>query len=197
MDSTERVRPSDVVRAAARGELPEWAEAGKKRRKHMLRVAGLMTEWAFGLELPEDDRIRWTAAGWLHDALKEADPEALREMVPEDLRDLAPALLHGPAAAERLRDDADPALLDAIRYHTIGHPRLDVLGRALYLADFLEPGRKSGAEWRAELRAEMPHGMSRVLPKVVAARVDDVRDSGGEVRPETRAFHASLDEHRP
>lgn len=160
----------------------------------MRRVAGLMTEWAFGLELPEDDRIRWTAAGWLHDSLKEADPEALREMVPEELRDLAPALLHGPAAAERLRHDADPALLDAIRFHTIGHPRLDSLGRALYLADFLEPGRKSGADWRAELRADMPHGMSRVIPLVVAARVDHIRDRGQPIRPETKAFHASVTE---
>jgi HD superfamily phosphohydrolase YqeK len=159
----------------------------------MRRVAALMSEWAASLGFTEQDRIRWTAAGWLHDALKEADPEVLRASVPEDLRDLAPALLHGPAAAERLANDADPALLDAIRYHTIGHPRLDVLGRALYLADFLEPGRESGAEWRAELRADMPHGLARVLPKVVAARVDHVRDRGQPIRPETKAFHASLD----
>ena len=194
MASTEGARPSKVVRKAARGKLPDWAQAGKKRRQHMRRVASLMTEWAFGLGLTEYDRIRWTAAGWLHDALKEADPEDLREMVPEELRDLAPSLLHGPAAAERLREDADPALLDAIRYHTIGHPRLDALGRALYLADFLDPGRKSGADWRAELRADMPHGMGRVLPLVVAARIDHIRDRGDPIRPETKAFHASLEE---
>lgn len=186
------VWPSEVVVAAARGELPPWAEAGDERREHMRRVAELMSGWAESLGLPEHDRIRWAAAGWLHDALKEADPEELRASVPEELRNLAPALLHGPAAAERLRGDADPAVLDAIRYHTIGHPRLDALGRALYLADFLEPGRRSRAEWRAELRADMPQGMPQVLPKVVAARIGRVRDREQPIRPETAALHASL-----
>lgn len=162
----------------------------------MRRVAGLMAQWADGLGLPEPDRVRWAAAGWLHDALKEADPEELREMVPAELRDMAPALLHGPAAAERLKHDADPAMLDAIRYHTIGHPRLDRLGRALYLADFLEPGRKLDPEWLAAMRARMPAEMDAVLPEVVDARVAHMRRKGQPIRPETTAFRDAL-ERRP
>lgn len=158
----------------------------------MRRVAGLMAAWAEALELTESDRIRWTAAGWLHDSLKETDPDELREMVPAELRDMAPALLHGPAAAERLKDDADPAVLDAIRYHTIGHPRLDRLGRALYLADFLEPGRKSDPEWRGALRERMPAEMDEVLPAVVEARVEHELRRGQPIRAETAAFRESL-----
>lgn len=196
MGSTEAGAPSELVRAAAGGELPEWTRASAARREHMRRVAGLMAEWAEALGLGDSDRIRWTAVGWLHDALKEADPDELREMVPPELRDMAPALLHGPAAAERLKDDADEAMLDAIRYHTIGHPRLERIGRALYLADFLEPGRKLDPEWLASLRARMPGEMDEVLPAVVRARIDHMRRRGQPIRSETTAFRDSLEASR-
>lgn len=193
MGSTDgRKGPSALVRAAARGELPDWAAAGEERRAHMARVASLLAEWAAGLRLPAEDRIRWAAAGWLHDVLREADPEALRDEVPPHMRDLPPGLLHGPAAAERLGDDADPALLDAVRYHTIGHPALDRLGRAVYLADFLEPAREFEREWRAEMRDRMPEEMDEVLRQVVSRRLEYLVGSGRGIRPETAEFWSSL-----
>lgn len=178
--------------AAARGDLPGWAEAGDERRAHMERVAALLGEWAAGLGLSEADRTRWTAAGWLHDVLREADPDRLRKEVPTELSDLPDGLLHGPAAAERLRNDADPDLLRAIRYHTIGHPDLDPLGRALYLADFLEPAREFEKEWRAELRGDMPDRMDEVLRQVVARRMEHLVGRNRKIRPETAAFWASV-----
>jgi HD superfamily phosphohydrolase YqeK len=191
--STERARgPGPLVVAAARGDLPDWAEAGEERRAHMRRVAALLGEWAAALGLPESERIRWTAAGWLHDVLREADPDRLRREVPPELRDLPDGLLHGPAAAERLASDADPDLLRAIRYHTIGHPDLDRLGRALYLADFLEPARKFEREWRAELRADMPERMDEVLRQVVARRMEHLVGRNTGIRPETAAFWSSI-----
>lgn len=182
--------PGPVVRAAARGELPEWVSLSPKRLAHVARVAALMGEWADALRLPANEAQRWRAAGWLHDALRESPPEELRPLVPPEFRGLPPKLLHGPAAAERLADDADPELRDAIRYHTLGSPRLGRLGRALYLADFLEPGRTYRPEWTAALRARMPHEMDAVLREVVEARVEHVRASGSTLHPETVAFHA-------
>lgn len=192
MASIDGPEPSNLVRAAARGELPSWARAGPDRREHMRRVAALMSQWAAALELPEEDRIRWTAAGWLHDALKEEDPEVLRGLVPRQFRDLPEALLHGPAAAERIGGDADPALLDAVRFHTIGHPDLERIGRALYLADFLDPAREAEPEWRADLRSDMPHAMERILPVVVEARANHMIRRGQPIRPETARFLDSL-----
>ena len=184
---------SPTVRAAARGELPEWARASQKRRAHIGRVAALLGEWAAALGLPEDERTRWLAAGWLHDALREADPEELRPRVPEEFRTLPGKLLHGPAAAERLAGQADEELLDAIRYHTLGSARFGRLGRALYLADFLEPGRRYEPEWTAALRARMPHEMDAVLREVVRARVRHVEESGSTLHPETRALHEQVE----
>lgn len=191
--STSEPGLSPVVRDAARGVLPDWARASEKRRAHIGRVAALLGEWAEVLGLPARERDRWLAAGWLHDVLREATPDELRPLVPEAFRALPPKLLHGPAAAERLAGEADAELLDAIRYHTLGSARFGRLGRALYLADFLEPGRRYEPEWTASLRARMPHELDAVLREVVRARVRHVEESGSVLHPETRALYEQVE----
>ncbi|HEX7119037.1 MAG TPA: HD domain-containing protein [Longimicrobiales bacterium] len=178
------------IEAAAAGELPAWAVASTERREHIRRVVALLDAWACRTGLDERERRRWRAAGWLHDALRDAAPEALREFVPAWARDLPGPLLHGPAAAARLEADGvrDRALLDAVAYHTLGHPKLDRLGRALYLADFLEPGRAFEPAWRAALRARMPEAFDAVLREVVAARIAHLLRAGHPIRPESLAF---------
>lgn len=183
---------ADVVSAAARGELPEWAVASPERRAHMGRVAALLGEWAGALGLPARERDEWVALGYLHDALRDAPAAELREEVPEHFRDLPGPLLHGPAAAERLAGAVGPALLAAIRYHTVGHPSLDRAGKALYLADFLEPGRDFEPEWRDSLSRRMPHDLDEVLVEVVAARIRHLVDGRKPIRPETAAFWSAL-----
>lgn len=184
---------SQLVRDAARGRLPEWTQAKPTRREHMGRVAALMAGWARGLGLPVDEVERWAAAGWLHDTLRDADPDQLRPEVPAEYRELPGKLLHGPAAAERLKGLADDELVGAVRCHTVGSPKFGVLGRALYLADFLEPGRTFSPEWTESLRRRMPAEMDAVLREVVEARIGHVLKNSGTVHPETRAFHAQVE----
>ena len=87
-----------LVEAAGRhGELPAWAWLSEARRAHVGRVADLMGDWADRLALSESDRIRWRAAGLLHDVLKDAEPDDLKNLVTEDW---PLPLLHAPAAAE-------------------------------------------------------------------------------------------------
>ncbi len=185
-----------VVRAAAGGTLPRWSVAVPERVEHMRRVAALLDGWARASGREESERARWRAAGMLHDVLRDADPEDLLPDVPEELRDLPPKLVHGPAAASRLRAEgvADEGLLEAVAFHTIGKPGLARLGRMLYVADFLEPGRSFEPEWRAELRSRMPGELDDVLRAVVAARIDHLEAQGSRVRPETVAFRRTLEE---
>lgn len=182
-----------TVRDAAEGRLPAWVQARPKRREHMARVAALMRQWAMDLGLGADQVARWTAVGYLHDALRDADPDELRPAVPEEFRALPGKLLHGPAAAERLKGQADDELLDAVRCHTLGCPRFRTLGRALYLADFLEPGRSFAPGWTESLRRRMPGEIDAVLREVVEARIGHVVKNGGTVHPETKAFHAQVE----
>lgn len=184
-----------VVERAAAGELPAWAVATEERTEHMGRVATLLGSWSAELGLPEEERIRRLALAYLHDALRDARPDELRRRVPPGLSTLPPPILHGPAAGERLRIDgvADGALLLAVTYHTLGHADLGPEGRALYCADFLEPGRVDLRDaWRAGLRARMPGGADEVLREILGARIAHLVEGGRPVRPETMSFWNSM-----
>jgi len=183
-----------LVERAARGELPSWAEAGPARREHMARVAALLDAWGATLGLSGEERVRRAAVAWLHDALRDADPETLRDRVPPPAAALPGPVLHGPAAAERLRMDGvgDGELLRAIAYHTLGHPDLRALGRALYAADFLEPGRDLLNDWRAELRARAPLDLDAVVREILGARIAHLVGRGATLRSETVAFWNAL-----
>jgi 2-amino-4-hydroxy-6-hydroxymethyldihydropteridine diphosphokinase len=183
-----------LVERAARGELPAWAEAHDARRAHMARVAALMGSWSEELGLPEMEQVRWLAVAWLHDVLRDADPEGLRRHVPRDASLLPGFLLHGPATAERLRAAGvdDEEILGAVAYHTLGHPSLGTLGKALYAADFLEPGRDLLNDWRDALRARMPEDLGDVVRELVSARIVHLVERGSPMRPETVAFWNSM-----
>jgi len=179
-----------LVAGAARGELPDWAQAGPSRREHIERVRVLLDAWAVALELPAGERARWCAAGVLHDALRDAPPEELRPEVPPDLRELPASILHGPAVAERLRLEGvtDQGLLRAVGFHTLGHPELDAAGRALFSADVLEPGRKYRPEWRQKLRERFPRRPLEVTREVSRARIEWQLEDARPLHPLTLEF---------
>jgi HD superfamily phosphohydrolase YqeK len=185
-----------LVRDAARGTLPEWAVLSPSRKAHVERVAALLESWAGALELGDDEALRWRGAGMLHDVLRDEDPERLLPLVPHDLRDMAPAALHAPAAAARLQGEGvdDDELLLAVALHPVGSREWGPLGRHLYLADFLEPGRSFRAGWRTGLRERVPAEADAVLREVVRARVEWALERGHPIHPETRAFRDSLTE---
>ncbi len=124
----------------------------------MARVAELLESWARARGEGPEDVARWTAAGNLHDALREENPERLKSRVEPRFLDLPGKALHGPGVAMRLQEEgvADEELLHAIAYHTMGSPGFGTLGLALYAADFLEPGRKLREKWRGNLRKRAP-----------------------------------------
>lgn len=132
-----------------------------------------MGGWAEREGLHPDGRARWRAAGLLHDVLRDADFDSLRPLVPPELRDAPGKMLHGPAAAARLRGHGvnDEPLLLAVAWHTLGHPDLDDLGKALYVADYTEPGRAYESPALASKRARMPDHMDDVLREVSADRI--------------------------
>ncbi len=156
----------------------------------MGRVADLMNEWGKALGLPKKQRRRWKAAAWLHDSVKEEAPAELRKVLRGRLRLLPDNVVHGPAAAALLRRDGviDEPLMQAISYHTLGHPMFETIGLALYAADFLEPGRRSRKKWRAELRERAPEDMDGVVHEIVGARIRFLMKKGRPVRPETIAL---------
>jgi len=190
--------PHPLIAAAASGRLPDWAVAGRERREHMARVAELLDTWARQAGLSEDERGRWRAAGWLHDVLRDAPASELRPLVPEELANLPGPLLHGPAAAERLRDAGvtDEEFLVAVAFHTLGDAGFGALGKALYAADFLEPGRSFSFQGRADLCARAPRELDAVALEVARARIGHLVARGRPLHPRSTGFWNALVEER-
>jgi HD superfamily phosphohydrolase YqeK len=165
--------------------LPEWAEVTEKRRRHIGRVSALMAQWADAMHLAESERRDWLDAARWHDALRDASLEELRRRASE--APYEPEMLHGPAAAQRLREEGEKRsnVLDAIRYHTVGSPDWDRTGRALYMADFLEPGRSFSRADRAFLAAQVPHDFDGVFRQVVRMRLVYALNEGHSLFAET------------
>jgi len=159
--------------------LPGWAQVSAPRRAHVERVAALLGRWADAMGVPPRERTRWLAAAYLHDALRDAP--------------LGDARAHGPAAAERaaLEGETDRGVLDAVRYHTSGYANWDDVGRMLYLADHLEPGRDLGPE-ASQLAERVPRERDAVLREVARRRLEWVLRSGWALAPETVAFWNAL-----
>jgi 2-amino-4-hydroxy-6-hydroxymethyldihydropteridine diphosphokinase len=153
--------------------LPPWAQVLPTRQAHIERVAGLLGAWADAMGVSATERARWLKAAYLHDALRDAPH--------------ADPLAHGPAAAERAarEGETDRGVLDAVRYHTIGYARWNDIGCMLYLADFLEPGRKFAADERRALALRVPQERDAVLKEVVRWRIEWVLRSGWPLAPET------------
>jgi HD superfamily phosphohydrolase YqeK len=153
---------------------------GEKRRGHIARVTALLDDWAARMHLDADEARAWHDAGRFHDALRDATPEALRAIV--HAPELPDGILHGPAAATMLEREGETrrSVLDAVRWHTVGHPAWDRTGRALFMADFLEPGRKFMHADRAFLAAQLPHNFDGVFRQAVRMRLEwTLREGNG------------------
>ena len=160
--------------------LPAWAQVSAERRAHIERVVKLLNSWADAMHVDGNERDRWLRAGWLHDALRDAP--------------LGDPLAHGPAAADRAAADGerDRGVLDAVRFHTVGAPDWDDVGRMLYLADYLEPGREFASAERAQLGRRVPAERDAVLREVARRRIEWLLGSGWPLPATTVAFWNQL-----
>lgn len=168
-----------------------------ERLQHIQRVAELISSWADAIGVPDPERNRWLKAVWLHDALRDAPEAELIRLAPSTPG--AVELRHGPASASRAKaeGETDRGVLDAVRYHSIGLPEWDMVGRALYCADFLEPGRGFDPVERAAMAARFPADPAGVLYQVARRRLAHLIESGWPIPLPTRRFWNALTEASP
>ena len=173
---------------AASTDLPAWARVSPARAAHISRVVALLDRWAATMAIDHAQAVAWRDAGRWHDSLRDAPEEELRRVLNDATT--PPGLLHGPAAAERLRVDGErrPDVLDAVAHHTVGSATWGATGRALYMADYLEPGRRFAAAERAYLAAQVPHDFDATFREVVRHRLAWVLREGLELHPATVAM---------
>lgn len=162
------------------------------RQHHVLGVAHTVTMLAARHGLPVE---RAMLAGLLHDVYKETPPDRIQALVarlggaipPEDLP--FPSLWHGYCAglmAQRELGLDEQELFEAVMLHTTADANVGALTRALFVADFAEPGRKPksaprvleaacrdlDAGFREALRAKTEHMQGqrkRLSPRAIRA----------------------------
>jgi HD superfamily phosphohydrolase YqeK len=175
-----------------RNGLPKWACVGETRLAHIERVASLLRAWGAAMRLPAEEAREWLDAGAWHDSLRDAPDDDLRRITGDYTSPIG--LLHGPAAAIRLEKDGEKRreVLSAVRYHTVGSADWGRTGKALYMADYLEPGRKFLHEDRFFLAAQVPHSFDEVFRQVVRFRLEWSVREGNHIFPETVALWNSL-----
>lgn len=184
--------PTPGVPSELRPTLPQWAQVSPERLHHIQRVAELVASWSERLGVPDPERNRWLRAVWLHDALRDAPDAELASYAPA-----APGpaeLRHGPASAARAKaeGETDRGVLDAVRYHSVGLAEWDMVGRVLYCADFLEPGRRALGAEPAALAERFPTDPVGVLFSVARLRMRYLIDSGWCIPQPTLRFWNSL-----
>ncbi|HYF91391.1 MAG TPA: bis(5'-nucleosyl)-tetraphosphatase (symmetrical) YqeK [Symbiobacteriaceae bacterium] len=152
-----------------------------ERLAHVYRVL----ETARGLAAQYGvDRAQADVAALLHDYAK-AMPEAellvearRRGLIIDPAEEKHPDLLHGAVAAAQLAEQrlvTDPAVLDAIHWHTTGRAGMSRLEMVIWLADYIEPGRafpgldeiRETADWDLEraLLMALDHTIAYVLSR--------------------------------
>ncbi|MEE0511676.1 MAG: bis(5'-nucleosyl)-tetraphosphatase (symmetrical) YqeK [Peptococcaceae bacterium] len=124
-------------------------QLSEKRYQHSIRVAETAVALA---QAHKCNETHAEIAGLLHDFCKEYAKEQLVQLAVENSlltsRDdlLMPQILHGPVASYILKREAiieNEDILQAIRYHTTGHPDMNDLAKIIFIADYIEPGRKT------------------------------------------------------
>jgi HD superfamily phosphohydrolase YqeK len=84
--------------------------------------------------------------------------------------------------------ETDEGVLHAVRYHSIGYAGWDDVGRMLYLADYLEPGRSFKHKQRAVLAARVPQKPHAVLRRIVRRRIAKAIKTQCPILPEEAEF---------
>ncbi len=157
----------------------------RSRLEHSLSTALICVELCsrFGI-----DEKKGRIAGIAHDISRETklDDKMINLLNDNYLisseEKLSPVLLHGRIGAALLGEKfnlKDNDILQAIRWHTTGHPDMGKLGQILYIADYIEPGRKHITN---TLRAEiMQMDLNEMTIKVLNDRTAYLRDNGYRV----------------
>ena len=117
-----------------------------KRFKHVLRVEEMAVELA---EMYAVDAERVSIAALLHDVAKEESSSEMLDLIISENLDLdllqyGPQIWHEPVGAVQARREfavEDEAILNAIKYHTIGAPEMGDVEKVIFIADYIERGR--------------------------------------------------------
>lgn len=165
-------------------------ELDAPRYAHTLGVAKQAREMArrFG-----EDEEKAELAALLHDCAK-CMPlaqmiKAAKDVPLDPVMRESKALMHAVAGSCVARDVygvEDEDVLSAIRWHTTGHAGMTKLEKIIYLADMIEPGRRTYPGLEA-LRVLCKQDLDLAMHQALSMSVSHVREDGKPLHPDTLA----------
>lgn len=167
-----------------------------ERYEHSVRVAetaGIMCK-LYGL-----DENLGLVAGIAHDICKEISDEKMLSLAKQDNNPISEieqkktSMLHGRAAAIKIQSEfaiSDKNIIEAVANHTCGCPGLCDLGKIIFVADKIEPGRpQSTDEYRANL---FKKSLNELTYTVVSESIEYLSRKGKKSAPVALAWAEEL-----
>ncbi len=162
-------------------------ELHAKRYEHTLSVAYTAASLAMVHNVDTDSAM---TAGLLHDCAKCLPTDKLISLCRKNDLSVSEVELQNPAAllhakagsflARKKYGVTDDDILNAIKYHTTGRPEMSKLEKILYIADYIEPGRKHAANL-LQIRKMAYQDLDQTLFKILEDTLSYLLTTGGEI----------------
>jgi len=164
----------------------------EKRYEHTLGVAYTASSLAMRYNASVQDAL---TAGMLHDCAKCLGDEKLRSICKKqnilttELEERKSYLLHakvGAYLAEKKYGIKNQDILNAIRYHTTGRGNMSLLEKIIFVADYIEPGRKPVPNL-TEIRQLAFIDIDKTVVFILENILCYLQETGAEIDPGTAA----------
>lgn len=179
-------------------------ELEPKRYEHTLGVAYTAANLAM---VHGEDVEKALTAGMLHDCAKCMSFEKQLSVCTKNHVKLSEAeamedspLIHakaGSVLANTKYGVTDEDILNAIRYHTTGRPDMSLLEKIVYIADYIEPGRKH-AENLTQVRRLAYKDLDDCMRKILGDTLEYLANKGGRtdtMTQRTYEFYIAVKQH--
>ena len=162
-----------------------------KRFQHTLGVEFTAAAMAMRYGMPV---LQAQLAGLLHDCAKCFSDEKLlkicskNDLAVSEIEKRNPYLLHGRVGAFLAKTEygiEDEDILNAIEWHTTGRPGMSELEKIIFIADYIEPGRKQASNL-TEVRRLAFEDLDRAIVKILKDILEYLNKSDkGDIDPMT------------
>lgn len=133
-------------------------------------------------------------AGLLHDNAKSIPTDEKKKLCKKYIIELNPAeeknpeLIHAKLGAYRAKDVYqidDEDILSAIACHTTGKPKMNTLDKIIYIADYIEPGRRP-LPMLDEIRAVAFQNLDKAMYLILKSTLSYLNDKKSDIDQITR-----------